>query len=72
LLQDTLDLLVRSGRGLSAVVPTEQVFEVASKSRPVEVNTVTMADRAALCSCTGFEHRGNCSHMKDVVASLVG
>jgi hypothetical protein len=72
LLDDTLDLLARSRRGLSAVGPAEQVFEVASKSRPGEVNTVTVVQGAASCTCTGFEYRGNCSHVKGVVARLAG
>jgi len=70
LLDDTLDLLARAGRGLSAVVPTEQVFEIASKSRPGEVNTVTVANGVARCSYTGFAYRGTCSHVKSIVVQI--
>jgi SWI/SNF-related matrix-associated actin-dependent regulator of chromatin subfamily A-like protein 1 len=72
LLEDTLDLLARSRRGLSALGPAEQVFEVPSKSRPGEINTVTVVQGSAICTCTGFEYRGNCSHIKGVVARLAG
>ena len=72
LLEDTLDLLARSRRGLGAVGPTEQEFRIPSKSRPGEVNVVTVAAGVACCTCTGFGYRGTCSHAKSVAAKLAG
>jgi hypothetical protein len=48
------------------------VFEVPSKSRPGEVNTVTVVQRVARCTRTGIEYRGTCSHVKSVVDRLAG
>jgi hypothetical protein len=52
------------------VGPEERVVEVPSKSRPGEVNRVTVVAGVARCGCTGFEYRGNCSHAKQVARQL--
>lgn len=70
LLEETLDLLARSRRGLSAIGPSEQTFEAPSKRRPGEVNTVTVSNGIARCTCTGFSYRGTCSHAAGVVRRL--
>ena len=70
LLEDALDLLARSRRGLGATGPSEQEFRIPSKSRPGEANVVTVAAGVARCRCTGFAYRGTCSHAKSVAAQL--
>ncbi len=70
LLDETLDLLARARRGLSAQGPAEQTFTFPSKSRPGDINSVTVSNGVARCTCTGFEYRGNCSHAKSVVAQM--
>jgi SWI/SNF-related matrix-associated actin-dependent regulator of chromatin subfamily A-like protein 1 len=72
LLDDTLDLLARARRGLGATGPTEREFHIPSKSRPGEVNVVTVAVGVARCTCTGFAYRGTCSHAKSVAKQLAG
>ncbi len=64
LLGDVLDLLARAGRGLGAI-SAEQVIEIASRSRPGEVNTVRIVSGVATCSCKGFSYRGDCSHARE-------
>ncbi len=64
LLGDMLDLMARAGRGLGAV-SDEQVIEFPSRSRPGEVNTVTIVGGIATCTCKGFEYRGDCSHARE-------
>jgi hypothetical protein len=70
LLEETLDLLARARRGLSAVEPTEQVVRIPSSTRPGQFHTVTIAHGVARCTCEGFEYRGNCSHARGAVAQL--
>ena len=71
LLEETLDLLARARRGLSAV-EAEQVVRVPSGSRPGQFHTVTIANGVARCTCEGFAYRGNCSHTRGAVARLGG
>ncbi len=70
LLEETLDLLARAQRGLSAVDGASREYRVPSKSRPGEVNVVTVTNGVARCSCAGFAYRGSCSHVRQVVERL--
>jgi SWI/SNF-related matrix-associated actin-dependent regulator of chromatin subfamily A-like protein 1 len=71
LLEETLDLLARARRGLGSVEgDKQQVFQLASKSRPGAFNTVTVTDGVARCTCEGFQYRGNCSHVRQIAARL--
>jgi hypothetical protein len=69
LLEDTLALLARARRGLSAV-EADREFRVPSKSESGASYLVTVADGVARCECPGFTYRGNCSHAKGIVAQL--
>lgn len=70
LLEETLNLLARAQQGLAAAVPKVQEFQVPSSRNPNEFYTVTITDGAALCTCPGFTYRGNCRHIREVVARL--
>jgi hypothetical protein len=70
-LDDTLDLLARARRGLSSIESDdEQQYQIPSKSKPGDFNTVTISRGVARCTCSGFEYRGDCSHARQAVAKL--
>jgi hypothetical protein len=70
LLGDVLDLLVRAGRGLSALEPEDRVITVASNSDPGKTYEVLLSGGVATCTCPGSDYRGNCSHSRAVAAEL--
>ena len=50
--------------------PSAQRFRIASSSKPGSHYTIDAAGGDVTCSCPGFEHRGQCHHVRDVKTAL--
>jgi hypothetical protein len=69
---EDIEALRRALEVLSQVLagPSVKSYRVASTSQPGMDYTITVDATDVLCSCPGFEYRGQCRHAREVKAAL--